>query len=142
MAAKSRLAPGIIKLPLIHAEEVFHAVFSPDGRRLATLTIGGGVRLWSTDTGEPITSPIPHPYEHQRGRLQFSPDGRRLLIATGGSEVYLREFLPEQASVTELLLQAQILSGQTLDDSVAATTFNASSLKKAWEQMHAQRMGR
>jgi len=121
--------------PLIHAHEVYHAVFSPDDRRLATLTTGGDVRLWSADTGEPITAPITHPHAHQRGRLCFSPDGRRLLIASGGPGAYLREFVPEQASIAELLLQAQVLSGRTLNSS----GLDSASLSNAWKQLRATR---
>jgi WD40 repeat protein/serine/threonine protein kinase len=123
--------------PLVHAHEVYHALFSPDERRLATLTIGGDVRLWSTETGEPITPPIPHPHGHQRGRLCFSPDGRRLLIASGGPGAYLREFVPEKASLAELKLEAEILSGKTLD-SGSIGSFDSASLSNAWIRLKAR----
>ncbi len=112
--------------PLMHAQEVYHGVFSPDGRRLATLTIGGDLRLWNADTGEPITPPIPHPHEHQHGQLCFSPDGRRLLIACGGPGAYLREFIPEQASIADLKLKAQVLSGRMPEESGAIAARDSS----------------
>ncbi|HKG13304.1 MAG TPA: WD40 repeat domain-containing protein, partial [Pyrinomonadaceae bacterium] len=54
--------------------------FSPDGRRLATSDITGGMRVWDTKSGKPLL-------ELDGGSssddaLAFSPDGR--LIASGG----------------------------------------------------------
>src|SRR5262249_12217500 len=118
-------------------QEVYHAVFSPDGARLATLTIAGDVRLWSAETGEPITPPIPHPHSENRGRLSFSPEGKRLLVATGSNMVWLRDFSPERSSLAELTQRAQVLSGRRLEPSGGVTALDSASLSHAWERLRA-----
>jgi WD40 repeat protein len=57
-------------------------VLGPDGRTMAVGRQTRSVRLWDTDTGQPIGPPLAH-----RGEiltLAFSPDGRAL--ATGGKD--------------------------------------------------------
>jgi WD40 repeat protein/tetratricopeptide (TPR) repeat protein/tRNA A-37 threonylcarbamoyl transferase component Bud32 len=75
--------------PLRHPGEVQAIAFSPNGR--ITLTAGSGkddpkqpgirgvVRLWKTDTGEPIGEPLLH--ERRVHAAVFSPDGRLLLTS-------------------------------------------------------------
>src|SRR5581483_666451 len=71
--------------PLPHAGAVQRAVFSPDGRRILTVTAGGPasrdtVQVWDSADGTPVGEPL----VHAQGVLDavFRPDGRR--VATGG----------------------------------------------------------
>lgn len=43
-----------LSAPMRHAEFVENACFSPDGRRVLTLSLDKTARLWSAETGEPI----------------------------------------------------------------------------------------
>src|SRR5262249_3654900 len=86
--------------PLKHSGIVYHAAFSPDGRRLLTAAVStpadaqqaGGeeteLQLWDARSGERLQRSLKYP-----GNLagaQFSPDGRRLLTYSG-KEVFLAE---------------------------------------------------
>jgi WD40 repeat protein len=61
------------------------AVFSPDGRLLATEGNGGTIRVLDAATGQPVGKPLPHGWvtrEWGTPGVAFSPNGKRL--ATGG----------------------------------------------------------
>ena len=59
-----------------HGDGVLWAVYSPDGRRIATASEDRTARVWDAATGEPLTRPLTH--QHQVLMVDFSPDGRRL----------------------------------------------------------------
>jgi WD40 repeat protein len=61
--------------------ECERAVFSPDGRRVATARMNGAVSLWDVRTGEQVLT-LDTPFRRVGGvtfsALTFSSDGRRL----------------------------------------------------------------
>lgn len=110
-AAPESLPPGVGNLlfapqsrlvALTHPGAVLTAAFSPDGGRIATLGVGGEVRVWDSATGAPSGTPlwlggvtlpldrrlvnalIRSPLERAAVApplLMFSPDGRHLFAA-------------------------------------------------------------
>ncbi len=65
--------------------EVYNAVFSPDGRYVATCS--GAARIWDADTGRPLTQ---FRYGDTLSDCEFSPDGKQLV--TGGNDGTTRVF--------------------------------------------------
>jgi hypothetical protein len=68
---------------------VFHLAFSPDGVQLASAELGGLVRLWDVNAGEPAALLEPPPDHPARSgaflwSAVFSPDGS--LLAGGRSD--------------------------------------------------------
>lgn len=59
--------------------------FSPDGKRI--VSVGGAVRLWDAQTGEPIPIDTPLAESKDVSGLAFNPDGSR--IVTVGSTLRL-----------------------------------------------------
>ena len=56
-------------------------VFSPDGSRIATSTLGGEVRLWDVTTGRACGGPLRDELKNETwfsGSLAFSPDSKLL----------------------------------------------------------------
>jgi WD40 repeat protein/tRNA A-37 threonylcarbamoyl transferase component Bud32 len=99
-----------------HAYGIYQAVFSKDGRRLATATCKGNVKVWDTDTGQEVIS-----YQNRTPRgpnedsidqlrtdaahgVAFSPDGQRLAIACRNSKVIVLDATPP---TPELLIQRE-----------------------------------
>jgi WD40 repeat protein/serine/threonine protein kinase len=68
--------------PLRHETPVFSAVFSPDGKRIASASQDGFIKLWDARTGRELYSFRAHE-KHARS-LAFSPDGN--LLASRGSK--------------------------------------------------------
>jgi len=66
--------------PLRHAGVVWSAQFSPDGKRLATVSSDNTARVWSAITGQPLTAPLSH--DGAVWLARFSPDGSRLLTSS------------------------------------------------------------
>jgi WD40 repeat protein/tetratricopeptide (TPR) repeat protein len=71
--------------PLRHAVAVKSAVFSPDSRRVVTISADHAVRVWDAATGQPLTPPLVH--RDAVNDVSFSPDGKALLTAVGGPEL-------------------------------------------------------
>jgi WD40 repeat protein len=67
-------------LPLRHRGSVLCAVFSPDGRRIATADQEGWLKMWDAQTGQELFQFAAHK-EHTRC-VVFSPDGRRLVTGS------------------------------------------------------------
>ena len=61
------------------------ASFSSDSRLLAVAGTDRTVRVWKTETGEPVGSPLVH--ERSATRVLFTPDGRYLVTGTRAASV-------------------------------------------------------
>src|SRR5262249_46873356 len=68
-----------------HSSQVTSAAFSPDGRRIATVSLDGTARQWDAKTGKEMSC--------FRGQdisafsVSFSPDGQRIVIASSNNTV-------------------------------------------------------
>lgn len=74
-----------------HKAAVKHVAFSPDGKRLASTSDDGTIKVWEAATGREL-----HSLEGHTSRVEcaaFSPDGTR--IASGGYDKTIRLWNPE-----------------------------------------------
>src|SRR5438046_2999647 len=83
-------APNRVHPRKSHSRAVYAASFSPDGRRIVTVSSSlpweGTARVWDAESGKPVGEPM-----HHQGRVtaaSFSPDGRR--IVTGSIDQTVR----------------------------------------------------
>lgn len=72
--------PEPVGNPLHHAGPVRHAVYSPDGKKVATASDDGTAQLWDALTTLPLGKPMPH--EQGVRWTEFSPDGRWVATAS------------------------------------------------------------
>ena len=73
-----------------HRGDVYRAVFSRDGKRVATGTRAGSgsaeVRIWNLATGQSLhTFPVP---SHRVEGLSFSSDGKMVAVAHGRAQIW------------------------------------------------------
>jgi WD40 repeat protein/serine/threonine protein kinase/tetratricopeptide (TPR) repeat protein len=83
MSALTDRSFGLPILVLEHTEEIRHAEFSSDGKRIVTCAGTGtnsAARIWDVETGKTIAGPIRHGREILV--VRFSPDGRHLVTAS------------------------------------------------------------
>jgi serine/threonine protein kinase/DNA-binding beta-propeller fold protein YncE len=73
------LNTGAAITPSMQHEALIHAWFSPDGKRLVTMS-GSAARIWDATTGQPIGAVMQHTQYVYRAR--FSPDGTRIATAS------------------------------------------------------------
>jgi WD40 repeat protein/serine/threonine protein kinase len=78
----SRLCNAEVRTFKGHTKGVRGVAFSPDGRRLASGSSDGTVKVWDYATGQELPAPKGHP--DSVNCVAFSPDGRRL--ASGSSD--------------------------------------------------------
>jgi WD40 repeat protein len=80
---------GALRFQLPMSSLVSCVKVSPDGRRIATTTEHGWLRVWDSATGAPIIAPIRVVDSHQD--LSFSSDGRWLCVGAPTDHVWLLE---------------------------------------------------
>jgi WD40 repeat protein len=71
-----------------HMAPVFSVAFSPDGKRLASVSLDRTVKVWDTQTGQELFSPTliePQFRCYLAPSVAFSPDGRRLAGPVGNA---------------------------------------------------------
>ncbi len=90
---------------------VHDALFSPDGKLVATCSSDHSLRLWDTATGSSAGSPLAH--SGWVFNAQFSQDGRRLLTASSD----------KQARIWDLATRTAILATREHGDQVFSVTF-------------------
>src|SRR6516164_1464615 len=71
-----------------HSEAVNHLAFSPDGKRLASVSDDATLRIWETNTGKELDTLRGHGAYAVHG-VAFSPDGKWLASAGCDQKVVL-----------------------------------------------------
>ena len=99
--------------PMWHANRVWYARFSPDGRWVATASEDNTARIWNAKTGFPVTEPLTH--RAMVTSLAWLPDSRRLLTGSQDGTVRLWK-RPDLDSVPPWLADlAEALAGKQQD---------------------------
>ncbi|HZU37951.1 MAG TPA: hypothetical protein VFA18_18670, partial [Gemmataceae bacterium] len=91
---------------LQHKSGVNDAIFSPDGRYVATASSDSTARVWNAATGLPVTPPLAHT-NYSVNRLAFSPVSRQLVTAGSDNTARVWDVTP-QTRAPRLVLRADV----------------------------------
>jgi WD40 repeat protein len=108
-----------------HQAQILGLAFSPDGTKIASSSQDGEIHLWSTASGQQLTSSNPNNHKEQVTSLAFSPDGQRLASASYDGTVRIWE------PSTGKMLHSSYPTGQ-LFNSVAFTPDGLFILASSW----------
>ncbi len=113
---------------LRHREELRCFGFRGDDLLLATGSDDKTARVWDTQTGEAASPPLPH----TAGLIfvGFCAEGRQL-VSVSADAVIRRWPLDDDRSTEELLRQARIASGQTVDQADELVPVN---IQREWAE--------
>lgn len=114
-----------IKLPY----EARSGQFSPDGN-LVIIDFGSksGARLWETFTNQEISPPLAHTAFYAP---TMSVDGTRM-VTESRSSAYVWDLRPEQRSINELKLWADVVSLHRVDETGSLIQLNKDQWRSSW----------
>ncbi len=125
--------------PMHHGERIWHAEFSPDGKRVVTASGDKTARIWDRHTGAALTAPLIHP-----GPVvfaSFSPDGARVLssvrrrsqLSTPEYRVYLWDADSGRAMGEPILHSGWIRTAQFSSDGSQILTASEDGTAQLWD---------
>jgi WD40 repeat protein/serine/threonine protein kinase len=104
--------------PLRHSGYVNGAIFSPDGRSVATCSTDGTAQVWDASSGLKIGAPMQH--NGEVNSVAFSPDGTRVLTASSDHTARIwdaatgRQLLPPLRHLAHVYLAAFLPDGRSV----------------------------
>jgi WD40 repeat protein len=122
--------------PLKHNSTVFHAAFSPEGRRVVTASLDTTARVWDAQTGQPITGPLKH-----NGWVvdaAFSPEGRRVVTASYDTTARVWDLPSDDRPAEDWRLLAELVTGQRMDPSGGFEAVEPKALAEIWQTLRAK----
>ncbi|MGO9922109.1 MAG: WD40 repeat domain-containing protein, partial [Isosphaeraceae bacterium] len=71
-----------------HPDDVYAVVFSPDGKKLASIGYGGNLFVWDAAAAKALYHQRVAPDTMAYG-LAFSPDGKQIAVAASDNKGYI-----------------------------------------------------
>jgi WD40 repeat protein len=125
--------------PLRHGDKVCSAAFSDDDRLVATITVANVMTVWSGDTAEPLSSlALPTASQSRRYSIHFAANNKAVISREGLERGYFWDLPIYERSLNDLLLTAQLLSGQQTDSTETLMPQSKEALRGLWEQLRAR----
>ena len=117
----------------LHSDRVRSAVFSPDGKRIATACQDGTVHIWDIATGEGFV--LGHPKTHDLAVLcvEFSADGKWLATGSDDNSIKLWELATKTERMTLKGHTASISSVAFSPDGRRVVSGSQDGLAKVWD---------
>ncbi len=125
--------------PLSHAAGVRAAVFSRDGKRLASACFDKTVRLWSLATRQQIGEPLLHPEIVED--VDFSPDDARLVSACGDGKARVWSVATGRLALPPLEHRSAVLGAVFSPDGRRILTGSRDTTARLWDAATGQPVG-
>ncbi|HEV8421923.1 MAG TPA: protein kinase, partial [Chthoniobacterales bacterium] len=122
--------------PIKHAGGLCSAEFSFDGKRVLTASwIDDTVRVWSAQTGQPLTEPIKH---RRLMSAQFSPDGRWILTTSKDNTATIWDARNGTALAPSLQHGDLVFFAQFSPDGTRIVTASYDHTARVWDAQNGQ----
>jgi WD40 repeat protein len=127
------------RLNLRHGREIYRAVFSGDGRLIATASADRTARIWRADTGAPMSDALPHASEVWS--IAFDPQGRK--VVTAGQERDVRVWDLERLGQPRMVFGHPSTTWEACFDATGTAVYTASEdgLVRVWDLATGRRIG-
>src|SRR5712664_733359 len=123
-----------------HEYAVNGAAISPDGKRVVTASTDKTVRLWHTETGEPIGMPLVDHADRVTGAA-FSPDGSRIVTTSADRTARLWDAASGRQIVTLTGHTDVVNSAAFSSDSTRIVTASRDETVRLWDAATGQSVG-
>jgi dipeptidyl aminopeptidase/acylaminoacyl peptidase len=117
--------------PLRHGAQVLSVVFSPDGRRVVTVSSDQTARAWYTFSGQPLGEAWRHPASVLAA--QFSPDGARVVTVADDRTARLWDLTTGQPLGEPLGHADGIASAQFSPEGQRVVTASSDGTARVWD---------
>jgi WD40 repeat protein/serine/threonine protein kinase len=124
-------AAKLVERTLAHGAGVNAVTFSPDGRRLATLSDDRTARLWDMAKGALLSSPIRH--ESVIRAITFSPDGGLIATATDDGVVQQWDGMTGAAVGASIRHEAPVTGVRYSQDGLKIAAASHGGIACLWE---------
>ena len=115
---------------LQHDNSVEYAVFSPDGKYVATASMDKTARVWDSLTGKLLYEPLQH--DDDVNSVVFSSDGKYILTASFDGTACIWDAATGQRTVGVLLHDDEICSAEFSPDGKYIVTVSYDNTARVW----------
>ncbi len=139
LRTRDQIAPWALEPPLQHADRVWLAAFSPDGRFIVTASADGTAQVWDSRTRKSVGPRLQH--ESAVVAAAFSPDGRFVATASNDGSARLWNVATGTLRGDPLRHRGRVTSIAFNVDGTRFATGSEDNTARLWDTSNGQPVG-